>query len=179
VIRDAVNDDIAAIVEIYNEVVAHTMAVWSDTLVTTEDRHAWLAERHARGFPVLVVEQDGRVVGFASFGDFRPWPGYRHTVELSIYVAAECRGRGIGRQLLVELVVRARQLGKRTMIAGIEASNVASLALHERLGFRCGGRLPGVGEKFDRSLDLVLLYLPLETGDSGSAATLARRMPYA
>jgi L-amino acid N-acyltransferase YncA len=174
VIRDAVNDDVPAIVEIYNDVVARTTAVWSETLVTAADRRAWLVERHARGFPVLVVERDGRVVGFASFGDFRPWPGYRHTVELSIYVAAECRGRGIGRQLLVELIARARQLGKGTMIAGVEASNVASLRLHERLGFRRGGRLPGVGEKFDRPLDLVLLYLPLNSLTEPTAGVATR-----
>jgi L-amino acid N-acyltransferase YncA len=174
VIRDAVNDDVPAIVEIYNDVVARTTAVWSETPVTAEDRRAWLAERHARGFPVLVVEREGRVVGFASFGDFRPWPGYRHTVELSIYVAAGCRGRGIGRQLLVELIARARQLGKRTMIAGVEASNVASLGLHERLGFRRGGRLPAVGEKFDRPLDLVLLYLPLNSVTEPTAGAAAR-----
>jgi len=162
IIRDATVDDAAAILPIHNQAVRETTAVWNSIESDLAGRETWLAERQAAGFPVLVAEIDGSVAGFASFGHFRAWPGYRFTVEHSVYVAAEKQGQGVGRALLAALIERARANGKHAMIAGIEAGNAGSIALHTALGFREVGRLPQVGAKFDRWLDLIFLQLTLD-----------------
>jgi phosphinothricin acetyltransferase len=156
-VRDATEADLRGILEIYNDAVLHTTAVWNESPVEIEERATWLAERRRRGFPVLVAELDGAVAGYASFGDFRAWDGYRHTVENSIYVRADARGQGIGSLLLPELVGRATALRKHVMVAGIEGENQASLRLHARFGFEHAGLLREVGRKFGRWLDLVFL----------------------
>jgi L-amino acid N-acyltransferase YncA len=160
-IHDATHTDLPAILAIYNEVIATSTAVFSDQPVTLETQREWLDGRRAAGYPVIVACQDGAVAGFASYGDFRAWPGYRHTVEHSVYVAAGRRGQGVGRQLVLELLERARRAGKHVVIAGIDAHNDASLRMHEALGFRQVGNLPEVARKFDRWLDLVFLELVL------------------
>ena len=160
-IRDATESDLPAILAITNEAIANTTAVWNSTPATLEARTAWMRDRQARGFPVLVATDGGEVVGFASFGDFRPFEGYLHTVEHSIYVAPEAQGRGVGKALLAALVGRARALGKHVIVGGIEAGNAASIALHARAGFVETGRLTEVGQKFGRWLDLVFMQLML------------------
>ncbi|HEY7966646.1 MAG TPA: GNAT family N-acetyltransferase [Solirubrobacteraceae bacterium] len=157
VVRDAVASDLPGLLEIYNEVIANSTAVFSDQPVTLEDRERWLAARHAEGFPVLVAVDSDGVVGFGSFGAFRTWPGYRTTVEHSVHVRAERRGEGIGSTLLAALIERARALGKHVIIAGVEAGNAASIRLHERLGFTSVAHLSEVARKFDRWLDLVFM----------------------
>jgi phosphinothricin acetyltransferase len=154
--------DLEGITAIYNDVIARSTAIFSDDPVSVENRRVWLAERQARGFPVLVAREDGEVLGFGSFGDFRAWPGYRTTVEHSVHVADGQRRRGIGAQLVGALIDEARALGMHVMIAGVVSTNEASLALHRRLGFVEVGRLPEVARKFDKWLELVLLQLALE-----------------
>jgi phosphinothricin acetyltransferase len=156
-IRDARASDLPRMTQILNELIADTTAVWTLSPTTLAARHSWFEERRARGFPVLVAEEDDRMLGFASFGDFRPWEGYAKTVEHSVYVDGPARRRGIGAALLAALIERGQVLGLHAMVGGIEASNGASLALHAALGFREVGRLPEVGRKFDRWLDLVLV----------------------
>nr|WP_272212573.1 GNAT family N-acetyltransferase [Marinicella sp. W31]MDC2878487.1 GNAT family N-acetyltransferase [Marinicella sp. W31] len=156
-IRDAGAADLPAILEIYNDAVLHSTAIWNEILVDLENRKSWLETRHARGFPVLVAEQDGTVIGYASYGDWRPFDGYRHTVEHSVYVHKDCRGAGAGRLLMEALLAHARQAGVHAMIAAIEGDNKASIALHERLGFFHTGRYPEVGTKFGLWLDLVTM----------------------
>jgi phosphinothricin acetyltransferase len=156
-IRDAGPADLPRMTEILNELIAETTAIWSLAPTTLSARSAWLKERRARGFPVLVAVADERLLGFASFGDFRPWEGYAATVEHSVYVDASARRRGIGSALLSSLIERARGRKLHAMVGGIEAGNTASLALHEALGFREVGRLPEVGRKFGRWLDLVFV----------------------
>jgi L-amino acid N-acyltransferase len=161
-IARATDDDLEGITAIYNDVIATSTAVFSTTPVTVEERGAWLAERRARGFPVLVARDCGAVLGFGSFGDFRPWPGYRTTVEHTVHVAADARRRGAGTRLVAALIEEARALGMHAMIAGVVSTNEASLALHRRLGFVEVGRLPEIARKFDTWLELVLLQLTLE-----------------
>jgi phosphinothricin acetyltransferase len=156
-IRDATGRDAAGIAEIYNDAIARTTATWHTTVVDVADRAAWIAARQERGFPVLVAVADDAVLGYATYGDWRAWEGYRFTVEHSVYVRADHRGRGIGRLLMDDLISRARAAGKHAMVAGIAAENTGSIAMHERLGFREVGRLPEVGAKFGRWLDLVFL----------------------
>lgn len=123
---------------------------------------AWLAAREAGGFPVIVAEADGRVAGYASFGPFRTGEGYRFTVEHSVYVAHWARRRGVARLLMERLIAEARLRGLRRMVGGVSADQTASLALHRAVGFEEQGRLGGVGVKFGRPLDLVLMVRPLD-----------------
>lgn len=161
IIRDAVEADLVAIRDIYNHAVEHTTAIWNDVLIDVDNRRAWLELRRAKGFPVLVAEVDGRVAGYASYGDWRAFDGYRHTVEHSVYVDKDSRGAGLGKALMLALIDHARASGKHVMIAAIEAGNTASIALHERLGFRLVGIHREVGQKFGRWLDLAAMELML------------------
>jgi L-amino acid N-acyltransferase len=154
---DATETDLEGVVGIYNEVIVNTTAVFANVPVTVDERRHWWQARAAQGYPVLIARDERGVAGFGSFGDFRAWPGYRFTVEHTLHVRADARGRGIGTQLLRALIDRASALGKHVMIAGVDADNAASIRLHERLGFTHAGRLRQVGYKFDRWLDLVFL----------------------
>ena len=160
--RDAREADASGILRIYNDAVVSTTAIWNDQLASLESRLAWLTERRQSGYPVLVAAEGTDIFGYASFGAFRPWDGYRHTVEHSVYVDGAARQRGIGHALMNELIARARAMSKHVMVAGIEASNEPSLKLHARLGFAKVGHLRSVGRKFDRWLDLVFMQLMLD-----------------
>lgn len=160
VVRDAVEADLPAICEIYNHAVRNTFAIWSETETSVALRAGWMKARRAAGFPVLVASPPDRlseVLGYASFGVFRDFPGYVKTVEHSVYVATEAQRRGVGRALLSTLVERAKAGGFETMVGGIDAANAASLALHEQAGFELQGVLKGVGRKFGKSLDLAFM----------------------
>ncbi|WP_198373243.1 GNAT family N-acetyltransferase [Roseomonas rosulenta] len=156
-IRPATDADLPAITAIFNDVIATSTAIYMDDPVSFEDRQAWFAARRAAGFPVLVAEAAEGVLGFASFGDFRAFPGYRHTVEHSVHLRADARGKGLGTALVTALFEPARALGKHVMIAGVDASNEGSIRMHERLGFQRGAVLREVGRKFGRWLDLELM----------------------
>lgn len=156
-IRDATAADLPGILAIYNEVVATSTAIYSSEPVTLANRLEWWRTRVAQDYPVLLAADASGVTGFASFGDFRAWPGYRFTVEHSVHVRANCRGQGVGTQLVQALLPRAAACNKHIMIAGVDAANSASIRFHERLGFTQVGHLREVGYKFDRWLDLVFL----------------------
>ncbi|WP_432240090.1 N-acetyltransferase family protein [Herbaspirillum robiniae] len=162
-IRDANPSDVPGIAEIYNDAVANTTAIWNETLVSEQNRLEWMNLRLQSGYPVLVAAAaDGAVLGYATFGDWRAFDGYRHTVEHSVYVHKDQRGQGIGKRLMQELIVRARGLGKHVMVAGIDASNETSILLHKKLGFDDVGHLKQVGTKFGKWLDLAFLQLTLD-----------------
>jgi L-amino acid N-acyltransferase len=156
-IRDAIAADFEAITAIYNDVLTHSTAIYNDRPATLADRLSWWRSRQEQNYPVLVATNGRNVCGFASFGDFRSWPGYRYTVEGTVHVAQESRGQGVGLLLLKNLVARARLAGKHSMIAGVDSENGASLQFLERFGFERAGFLPEVGYKFNRFLNLVLL----------------------
>jgi len=161
-IRDAAEADLPGILAIYNDAVENTTAIWNETLVDLANRRAWLAERNAAGFPVLVAVNDaGQVLGYASYGTWRTIEGFRHTVEHSVYVSGDQRGQGLGPALMQALIERARQAGLHVMVAAIERENTASIRLHERLGFVTTGQMPQVGRKFGRWLDLTFMQLIL------------------
>ena len=149
--------DLEGLVAIYNDVIATSTATFTTTAVTLDERREWWRTRIAQGYPVLIARDAQGVAGFGTFGEFRTWSGYRFTVEHTLHVRADARGRGVGSQLLLALIERAGLLGKHVMIAGIDADNTGSIRLHERLGFTQAGRLREVGYKFDRWLDLVFL----------------------
>jgi len=157
-VRDATAADLDGILTIYNEVVANTTAIYAIAPVTREDRAQWVATRERAGYPVLVAVDGAQVIGFSSFGDWRgQWNGYRFTVEHSVHVRADCRGRGVGSALIQSLFPRALAMGKHVMIGGIDAANSASLRFHARLGFTKVAEFPEVGHKFGRWLDLVFM----------------------
>jgi phosphinothricin acetyltransferase len=160
-VRDAVASDAADLLAIHNEAVRTTSAIWDEAEVDLADRANWLGQRRAAGLPVLVAEVDGRVVGYASYGPWRPRSGYRHTVEDAVYVLASHHGQGLASRLLDALLARARRDDLHRMVAMVESGNSISIGLHERRGFRVVGQLPEVGRKFDRWLDLTLLQLDL------------------
>ncbi|KTT32790.1 acetyltransferase [Pseudomonas oryzihabitans] len=163
IVRDAIPADLPAILAIYNDAVANTTAIWNDNLVDLANRQAWFDLRADQGYPILVAEDaNGEVVGYSSFGDWRPFDGFRHTVEHSVYVRNDQRGQGIGPRLMTMLIERARACDKHVMVAAIESGNLASIRLHERLGFLTTGQMPQVGTKFGRWLDLTFMQLMLE-----------------
>ena len=157
-IRDAGPADLPRILDITNHAILTGTALWTIVPATLESRRAWMAERQQAGHPVLVVEQDGAIAGFGSYGPFRPHDGYLHTVEHSLYIDPAATRRGLGTAMLRALVEHATARGKHAMIGGVEAGNAASITLHERLGFRVAGTLPQVGAKFGRWLDLVFMH---------------------
>ena len=161
-IRAARRSDLPAICAIYNDVIATSTAIFSDSPVTLANRWEWFNERLRKGYPLLVAEDDGGVLGLATFGDFRSFPGYRHTVEHSVHVRADARGRGVGMALVEALFAPALRLGKHVMVGAIDADNAASIRFHQRLGFIEVGRMPEVGRKGGRWLNLVFMQKMLD-----------------
>lgn len=162
-IRPALDADLEGIRSIYNDAVVNTTAIWNEVAVDLANRRAWLADRTAAGFPVLVaVDAAGAVLGYASYGTWRAIDGFRHTVEHSVYVRADQRGAGLGASLLEALIAEARRAGLHVLVAAIESENQASIRLHQRFGFTITGQMPQVGRKFDRWLDLTFMQLILE-----------------
>ena len=160
-IVDANEANLPGILAIYNDAVLNTTAIWNETLVDLANRRTWLLERQAQGFPVLVVQQAGEVLGYATYGPWRPHDGYKHSVEHSVYVRRDQRGQGLGLRLMQALIERARAANLHVMIAAIETENASSIRLHERLGFITTGQMPQVGRKFERWLDLTFMQLIL------------------
>lgn len=161
-IRDACAADAAAINALMNHEAREGLALWSSATQSDAERAAWIAARQAR-FAVLVAEGPD-FAGYASYGPFRDKEGYRLTVEHSVYVTAQARGRGVARALMGALIGRARAQGFHVMVGAVEAGNVASLALHDSLGFARVGVMPQAGTKFGRWLDLALVQLVLDDG---------------
>ena len=161
-VTDATEEDLPDILAIHNDAVLHGTAIWSTVPVDLANRRAVLADRRAKTYPFLVLRQNGVLLGYASFGDFRPHDGYFKTVEHSVYVHPDHHRRGVASRLIGPLIDGARRLGKHVMIGGIDATNSASLDFHKRHGFVETGRLPQVGFKFGRYLDLVFMQLTLD-----------------
>lgn len=163
-IRDATEKDLPAIRDIYNDAVRNTTAIWNEQPVDLANRLAWFNARQAQGYPILVAVENDEVTGYSSFGDWRPFEGFRYSVEHSVYVRNDQRGKGLGPRLMQVLIQRARSAGKYVMVAAIESGNQASIRLHERLGFVTTGQMPQVGIKFGRWLDLTFMQLALNPG---------------
>lgn len=162
-VRPADRADVPAILGIYNEAVENTTASYDLAPVSLESRLTWFDHKQEAGWPVLVAEQDGMVVGWATYGPYREKAGYAGTVEHSVYVHAGGRGGGIGKALMAALIVDARERGLHVMLGAIDADNAASIRFHESFGFEVTGRLSQVGRKFDRWLDVVFMQLMLQS----------------
>jgi L-amino acid N-acyltransferase YncA len=167
-IRPAETADIEAVAEIYRDAVLHGTATYELEPPSAAEMARRFLDLVEAGYPFLVAEEDGRVRGYAYGGPFRARPAYRFTVEDSIYVAPDAKGRGIGRMLLERLIAECEARGFRQLVAviGDGRDGSASVILHERLGFSHCGRLEGSGFKHDRWLDTVFMQLPLNGGNS-------------
>lgn len=158
-IRDAKERDLEAITELYRAIEGTTWE-YTEAAHTLNERAAWFGEQTAAGWPVIVADDGGMVVGVATYGEFRDsrrWPGYRYTVEHTVHVDWAHHRQGLGCALMTELIRRASMSGVRVMVAGIDSTNVGSIAFHARLGFFQTACMPGVGEKWGHRLDLVLM----------------------
>jgi L-amino acid N-acyltransferase YncA len=166
IIREARSGDVAAITALYNATIPTTTSAWTESVQTESERQEWFEHQHGAGFPVLVADADGDVVGYAAYEHFRgagKWPGYRFTVEHSVHVAEAHWGSGVGRSLIEHLVDHARAAGLHVMVAAIDGANTGSIEFHRRLGFIEVARMPETGHKFGRWLDLVLMQRILDT----------------
>ena len=158
-IRTATEQDLPAMLEIYNDIIINTTAVWQYDTHTLEMRKEWFKTKQEQGFPVFVAEENGTIVGFSTYGSFRAWQGYKHTVENSVYVASNQRGKGIGKLLMQPLIQAAQQQGIHAIVAGIDAENEVSIKLHQQFGFVEVAHFKEVGWKFNKWMDLKFLEL--------------------
>ena len=153
-----------ASLDILNDTIASSTALYDYRPRASDTMVGWFKAKEAGHFPVLGVEDaHGRLIGFASYGPFRGWPAYKYSVEHSVYVDREHRGKGIGLSLMRRLIDVAVEQQYHVMIAGIDVANAASIALHEKLGFEHSGTIRQVGFKFGRWLDLAFYQLTLPT----------------
>jgi phosphinothricin acetyltransferase len=153
--------DLPAVADIYNEVLRTSTAIYRDEETTLEDRIEWWQNQRQKGYPLLIAERDDQVLGFASYSDFRPWPGYRFTVEGSIHLRPDARRHGTGTMLLHDLIAHGRAAGKHMLIAGVDGENLPSRSFMEKIGAEQTAHLKEVGFKFGRYLDLVLYQIRL------------------
>ena len=153
-----------AILDIFNEAIAHSTALFDYKPRTAETMTAWFEAKDRGSYPVIGIESDeGELIGFGSYGSFRAWSAYKYSVEHSLYVKDGFRGRGLGNILLREIIAAAAEQNYHVLIGGIEAANTASIALHERMGFSHCGTIAHAGYKFGRWLDLAFYQLILPT----------------
>ncbi len=161
-IRPAARPDLPAILEIYNDAVLTTTATYDYEPRSMQHRVRWFEDHEQSGLPIFVAEDShGRIVGWSSLSRFHDRKGFQFTCENSVYIAADARGRGLGKLLLAPLVDAAPRIGMRAIIAAIDAQNEASVRLHARFGFVEVGRFRSVGFKFGRWLDVAYMELLL------------------
>jgi L-amino acid N-acyltransferase len=158
-IRTAIENDLKQMLDIYNDIIANTTAVFQYDTHSLEMRKEWFAQKQKEGFPVFVAEENNEIVGFSTIGPFRNWQAYKYSVENSVYVRSDQRGKGIGKLLLKATIEAAKQMGMHTIIAGIDAGNETSIAMHKLFGFVEVAHFKEVGYKFDRWLNLKFLQL--------------------
>ncbi len=146
------------VLEIFNDAILNTTALYEYEPRDTAIISRWFNDKAQDNFPVLgALNETDCLMGFASYGRFRPFPAFNTTVEHSVYIHPSYRGQGIAKLLLLSLIEHASDQGYHAMVGAIDAENCASIKLHQKLGFKLTGKLPEVGYKFERWLDLVFL----------------------
>ncbi|MFC7705314.1 GNAT family N-acetyltransferase [Plastorhodobacter daqingensis] len=156
-IRDACAEDCSAIAAIWNPVIRDTLITFTTEEKTAPDLVATLAGKERSGQPFLLACAKGELLGFATYGAFRPGPGYAHTAEHTVILAPRAWGRGVGRALMQAVEDHARRSGIHSLIGGVSGANTEGRAFHAALGYREIAILPEVGRKFGQWLDLVLM----------------------
>ena len=162
IIRQAILEDLGAITEIYNEAILKTVATFDTKPKTLEEQKIWFAN-HGSKYPILVAEQDGLVVGWASLSRWSDRCAYSDTAEISLYVEEEFRGKGIGRKLMEAIIREGQKAGLHTVIARIAEGTEVSIHLHESVGFEHIGIMKEVGRKFGKLLDVYLMQKTYDT----------------
>ncbi|MES2999765.1 MAG: N-acetyltransferase family protein [Pseudomonadota bacterium] len=152
------------ILDILNDAIVTSTALYDYTPRPIESMEGWFAAKRKGSYPVIGLEdEDGSLLGFASYGPFRAWPAYKYTVENGVYVRKDHRGQGLGHVLLHRTIEVATGQDYHLIVAGIDTRNAASIRLHESAGFTHAGTIPHAGFKFDRWLDLDFYTLKLDT----------------
>lgn len=170
VVRDAIDGDTVAIHGIYEHHVRRGLASFEEVAPSVEEIDRRRRDVLGRGFPYIVAEESGSILGYAYVTLYRERSAYRYTVENSVYVRHDLVARGVGRALLAELITRCERLPVRQMIAVIgDSGNAASIGLHAALGFEHIGTLPNVGFKFGRWVDSVLMQRAIGSGGQSPA----------
>lgn len=163
-IRDTGLGDLPAITDIYADSVENGTATYELTPPSLEEMTSRFQTMTEANYPYLVAEEDGIILGYAYAGPFRARPAYRWSVEDSIYLAPNARGRGVGFSLLTELVKQSEERGFRQMLAVIGGAEPGSIAVHKKAGFEDGGIMRATGYKHGKWLDTVIMQLPLNGG---------------
>lgn len=154
----------AAILAIFNDAIVNSTALYDYEPRTPQSMASWFEAKARGNFPVIGIENDaGELLGFGSYGTFRAWPAYKYTIEHSLYVDNRFRGQGLGKALLTAIVQAAERQGYHVLVGGIDATNTASIRLHEKLGFTHCGTVKQSGFKFGRWLDLAFYQRILAT----------------
>lgn len=144
-----------AILDIFNDAIVHSTALYDYKPRTQEMMAAWFETKARANYPVIGIENEaGDLMGFGSYGTFRAWPAYKYSVEHSVYVDARFRGRGVGKRVLREVIAAAQGQGYHTLVGVIDAANTASIRLHQTLGFSHCGTIRQAGFKFGQWLDV-------------------------
>lgn len=152
------------ILAIFNDAIANSTALYDYQPRTIASMETWFEAKRRGRYPVIgAFEEDGRLAGFVSYGAFRAWPAYKYSVEHSVYVRPDCRGRGLGRRLVQEIVAEAQRQEYHMLIGGIDSTNQTSIGLHKALGFAHCASIKHAGFKFGRWLDLEFYQLILPT----------------
>lgn len=166
IVRDAVSGDAEALAAIYGHAVLHGFGTFEMTPPSAAEMDGRRLTVQGYGLPFLVAEREGRVLGYAYAGPFRPRPGYRFTVEDSVYVAPDAQGQGVGRAVLAPMIAACEALGLRQIVAVIgDSGNAASIGLHASLGFEHSGVGRSLGHKHGRWVDIVWMQKALNGGD--------------
>lgn len=157
-------DHALAILDILNDAILHSTALYDYKPRTLQSMQSWFASKREQHFPVLgIINSAGKLLGFASWGSFRAFPAYKYTVEHSVYIHPEHRGCGFSKILMQALIARAQQQQLHVMVGCIDAENTASIQLHQKLGFSHSGTIRQAGFKFGRWLDAAFYQLILST----------------
>jgi L-amino acid N-acyltransferase len=162
-IRLADENDLESILEIYNDAILNTTAVYQYKIHTLEMRKKWFADKQEARHPVFVATINNKVAGFVTYGNFRAWPAYKYTVEHSVYVHPGFRQRGVAKKLLAIIIETAKQNDIHALVAGIDADNTISIQLHKQFNFKEVGKIKEAGYKFGKWLDLTFMQLLLNT----------------
>lgn len=156
-IRPATLADAPQVREVWNSMIRDSLANFSEVEKTPAEVEGAIRDRPEQGFAFFVAEDEGQILGFATYAQFRPGPGYRFTMENTVALRVAGKGRGLGRALMIAVEDHARAMGAHSMVAGVSAQNPEGLSFHAALGYETTATVPQSGYKWGQWLDLVLM----------------------
>jgi len=163
-LRPCTEQQLPEILDIYNDAILYTTALYDYKIRTLDMIHAWYADKQKGNYPVVgAFDENNILLGFSTYGKFRIQPAYKYTVEHSVYVRSDKRGYGTGQILLNEIIKKAEEQDFHVIVGAIDASNIISIKLHEKEGFEFCGLIKQSGYKFGQWLDLAFYQLILKT----------------